>query len=238
MPEITSRARGVIIIACIFVFSLAITPALSDLDLVWAGRFFTIASTNSGWPVGQEAPWRQLYQYGEVPPVIFALCALAVCAASRLGKISKKYAKPCMVIILTVLIGPGILVNGVLKECWGRPRPADIIAFGGTENYRDVWQPGGPGAGKSFTCGHCAMAFSVASGAAFYPLHPALALGSMAAGVIYGVLMSVARIAQGGHFATDALWSGAVVFVVMAALYYLVVRVPEQTASESPPMDT
>jgi lipid A 4'-phosphatase len=235
MPEITSRVRGIIIIVCIFGFSLAITPTLSDLDLTWPGRFFTRGKAYSGWTVGQEAPWRQLYQYGEVPPAIFALGAFAAYVASRFGRISKRYARPCMVVILTVLIGPGILVNGVLKEFWGRPRPADIVSFDGTQYYREVWQPGGPGAGKSFTCGHCAMAFSTASGVAFYPLHPALAIASMTAGVVYGVLMSVARIAQGGHFPTDALWSGAVVFIVMAALYYLVLRVPDQSSSESPP---
>jgi lipid A 4'-phosphatase len=238
MSNISPRVRGVLIIFSILLFSLAITPALSDLDLFLAGKFFTVGDANSGWIVGREAPWRQLYQYGELPPVIFALCALAGYAASRFGKISEKYAKPCMVVILTAVIGPGILVNCVLKEYWGRPRPADIVAFDGKSNYREAWQPGGPGSGKSFTCGHCAMAFSMTSGAAFYPLHPALAVGSVVVGVSYGVIMSVARIAQGGHFATDTLWSGAIVFTVLAALYYLVLRVPEHFASKPPPKDS
>jgi lipid A 4'-phosphatase len=232
MSAIPPRVRGILIIICIFVVSLAITPALSDRDLYWAGTFFTVGETHSGWILGREAPWRQLYQYGEIPPLVFAFFALVAYAASKLGKMNEKYAKPCMVVILTVVIGPGLLVNCVLKEYWGRPRPADIVAFDGTANYREVWQPGGKGKGKSFTCGHGALAFSIASGAAFYNLHPALAIGSVVAGVSYGVLMSVARMIQGGHFATDTLWSGAIVFMVLAGLYYLVLRVPEQFISK------
>jgi lipid A 4'-phosphatase len=235
MSEISPRVRGILIIICVFMASLAITPALSNRDLFWAGKFFTVGDTNSGWILGREAPWRQFYQYGEILPLVFTFCALAAYAASKLGKINEKYAKPCMVVILTVVIGPGLLVNCVLKEYWGRPRPADIVAFDGAANYREVWQPGGQGTGKSFTCGHGALAFSMASGAAFYRLHPAFAVGSVVVGVSYGVLMSVARMTQGGHFATDTLWSATIVFIIFAGLYYIVLRVPEQFTSKPPP---
>ncbi|HMK35128.1 MAG TPA: phosphatase PAP2 family protein [Desulfomonilaceae bacterium] len=223
-----SRFRGLTIISGIFIISVAATIVLDPFDLAWTGRFFTEGGQNAGWILGRQFPWAELYRYGEIPPLLFALCALLVLVASKAGKVNPAYARPCLVVILTVAIGPGVLVNGFLKEYWGRPRPADIQAFGGNSEYRKVWQPGGPGSGKSFTCGHCAMAFSVVSGAAFYRLHPGFAAGCAAIGLSYGLIMSIGRMAQGGHFPTDALWSASIVLMVLAWLYYLVLRIPDQ----------
>jgi membrane-associated PAP2 superfamily phosphatase len=235
MQRISPRVRGLLIVMCLFGFSLAVTPALSDRDLDWTARFFIEGGPNGGWALGRQFPWGQLYTYGEIPPVMFVLCALALYMAARFGKLKAAYTRPCLVVILTVAIGPGMIVNGILKERWGRPRPVDIHEYGGASEYRKAWQPAGKGAGKSFTCGHCAMGFSVASGAAFYPLHPAAAIGSLVVGVSYGLLLGVARVAQGGHFPTDVLWSATVVFITLAVLYYIVLRVPEQVPFKPPP---
>jgi lipid A 4'-phosphatase len=123
-------------------------------------------------------------------------------------------------------------VNGLLKNYWGRPRPVEVSALGGDWEYRTVWEPGVPGRGKSFTCGHCSMAFAVGSAAAFAPYFPVAAGAALVASVGYGMVMGVARMAQGGHFPTDVLWSGILVFMIAAALYYLVFRIPE-SADES-----
>ena len=82
--------------------------------------------------------------------------------------------------------------------------------------------------GKSFPSGHGSMAYSVASAAAFYPYHPVVAVGALVGGIAFGTLTGAARMAQGGHFATDVLWSGIIVFVVIATLYYLVFRIPDR----------
>ena len=37
----------------------------------------------------------------------------------------------------------------------------------------------------------------------------------------YGILMGVARMAQGGHFPSDVLWAWGMVYLVGVALYYL-----------------
>lgn len=200
---------------------------VSGADIGLTSCFFTAGGTNGGWSLGASSPWKQLYKYGEYSVVAFALGAVVLLIVSWKGWVRRAYIKPALVVILTVIIGPGILVNGILKEYWGRPRPVDTVEFGGQQQYRRVLQPGTPGAGKSFTCGHCAMAFSVVSGAAFYPLYPTAALAAVAVGTAYGIVMGIARIAQGGHFPTDVLWSGILVCVVIVFLYYFVFRIPE-----------
>jgi len=200
-------------------------------DLGWTAAFYEPGGTNNGWIHGREKPWSLLYDYGAAVGVVLLLVSLAGYVAARLGRIRGQYSKPCLVVILTIVIGPGVLVNGVLKNYWGRPRPQDVTIFGGQWEYRPVWQPGVAGSGKSFTCGHCAAAVSVASLAAFYPYHPVAATAALAGGILYGGIMGVARIAQGGHFPTDVLWSVILVLMVTAGLYYVVFRLPEEAAS-------
>src|SRR6478672_12010674 len=43
----------------------------------------------------------------------------------------------------TLVLGPGLLVNGVLKEHWARPRPGAVVEFGGTLPFMPWWDPRG-----------------------------------------------------------------------------------------------
>jgi len=64
----------------------------------------------------------------------------------------------------------------------------------------------------------------------FYLLTPAfllyrrrrgLALGFVALGLTWGSVLGVARIAQGGHFPSDVLWSAGMTYLSGLALCYL-----------------
>jgi lipid A 4'-phosphatase len=229
------RTKGVAIICALLLIGIMCTVAMDaiDADLNWTRCFYTHGGSGGGWTHARDFPWGPLYDYGEFIGLALTAAAVSLFIASMMGKVSRKYAKPCLVVILTVVIGPGILVNGIFKNYWGRPRPAETIQFGGEWEYRKVWEPGIPGRGKSFPCGHCAMAFSLASGAAFFPLHPVAAAGALVGGVGYGIVMGVARMAQGGHFPTDVLWSGFFVLSLIAGLYYLVFRIPERSGESA-----
>lgn len=227
-PPQDSRTRGLVIIAGLFLFGVAATLVLefTGWDLAWSEKWYVSAGAHEGWAYGREQPWAWLYDYGELPGWVLVIGALILYAAARVGKARPEYQRSCLAVVLTVALGPGLIVNGILKEYWGRPRPAQVSLFGGQSEYRPVWPPGGPGHGRSFSCGHCSMAFAVSSAAAFYPMHPALSVGAFVVGTAYGTVMSVARIAQGGHFASDCLWSGIIVAMVLAGIYYLVLRIP------------
>ncbi len=221
------HTRGLIIILGLLVLGVAGTAILDETgrDLGWVSRFY---STGGGWTHGREQPWAPLYDYGEIPALIFAAAIIVLYLAVRLGKARREYARSCLVVILTVALGPGLLVNGILKPYWGRPRPADITAMGGKQEYHNVWTPAGAQGGKSFPCGHCSMGFSLASGVAFYPFHPVLSACALVGGIAYGALLGATRMVQGGHFPTDVLWAGVLIFVLIVALYYFVFRIPEQ----------
>lgn len=228
------RSRGLAIVAGLFVAGIVATMLLDrwGADLAWTGAFYRPGHSLGGWARVQ--PWLCLYDYGELPPLLLLAAALGLYVACRVGKAPRQYAKPCLVIILTIALGPGLLVNGLLKNYWGRPRPVEVSGLGGDWEYRTVWEPGIPGRGKSFTCGHCSMAFAMGSGAAFAPYFPVASGAILVASVGYGILMGVARMALGGHFPTDVLWSGILVFMIVAALYYLVLRIPESADASAP----
>ena len=231
------RLRGLVIILGLFVFGVAATAALQSTgwDLAWSDRFYLAGSAHEGWFLGRDQPWAFLYDYGEYPTWILGALALVLCVLAKLGKTPRSYLKPSLVVILTAILGPGLLVNGILKPNWGRPRPSEIAGMGGDREYRRVWEPQGPGQGRSFTCGHCAMAYAVSSVAAFYPLHPVIAVIGLTGGLAFGTVTGIARLVQGGHFPTDIVWSGVLVLMLIVALYYLVLRIPETPYQSGPP---
>ena len=46
-------------------------------------------------------------------------------------------------LIATMALAPGLLVNVVLKDHWGRPRPIDVKQFGGQYQFMAWWDPRG-----------------------------------------------------------------------------------------------
>lgn len=225
----TSKFRGLILMLGIPVLALGLTVIVNGLGLdpVVSGWFYDPGASDNGWFFGDRYPWWWLYEYGEFPGAVFSVFALIGWIASRRKSAWAQYRKPFLAVILTVVLGPGLIVNGVCKEFLGRPRPADTEIFGGNAPYRAALDPGRPGEGKSFPCGHCSMGFAFSSGVAFYPWFPAAGMTALVFGAIYGSLSSVARIVQGGHYPTDVIWAAAIVYTLILALYYFILRIPD-----------
>ena len=101
---------------------------------------------------------------------------------------------------LLLALGPGLLVNLVLKEGTGRPRPAQTREYGGAQAFRAVGEFGAPDAGHSFPTGHASMGFcSLGLFVYLWPRCNRLALAFGALGATHGLLMGVASIAQGSR---------------------------------------
>lgn len=182
---------------------------------------------NRGWYIGREQPWYWLYRYGALPGVALGVFGLIGFCLSFKKAAWQGLQRHFLLIVLTLIIGPGLLVNVAFKDHWGRPRPKQIQAFGGSWEYRSVFSPGIPGRGKSFPSGHCAMGYVFFTLVAFRKRSTVLAWVGGLGALIYGTLMGMARMAAGGHFPTDVLWSLGIVIMVITVLYYWVLRIPE-----------
>ena len=127
---------------------------------------------------------------------------------------------------LSFLLGPGLLVHVVLKEHWGRARPRDVEAFGGTLAHSAPWA-------ISDQCAtNCSFASGETSGAATtalvialiaWPRLPARTRPWAAAGLaLLPAAAGLLRLAFGAHFLSDVVFgwtlSAGVTLLVWRAL--------------------
>ena len=128
-------------------------------------------------------------------------------------------------LIVTMLLGPGLLVNAVLKDHWGRPRPVDVTEFGGDQHFVPWWDPRGDcPANCSFVSGDVStVAWTFAPAALLPPPWQAVGFGGA---FILTVFMGVVRIMAGGHFPTDAIFAGLFTYLLIWLSYGLIYRWP------------
>jgi membrane-associated PAP2 superfamily phosphatase len=199
-----------------------------DWDRRVAELFYRIGR---GWYLDKQALWVWLHAYGTIPGLVLTLAALISWLASFYLRHLEPWRRPCLVVVLTTLLAAGLLVNAVLKQYWGRPRPSQTIEFGGKWEYRPIFPPGTPGKGASFPCGHCTMGFVFLAMASFRRRSKSLAYGGVAAGIVLGGLLSAARVVQGAHFLSDTIWSLGIVGMVATALVIYLPR-PDRKKAE------
>ncbi|MDP4584428.1 MAG: phosphatase PAP2 family protein [Verrucomicrobiales bacterium] len=173
------------------------------------------------WTLGEIPFWKYLYKWGTIPAAVAAFTALTLYCLSWSLERFRLWRKVFLFIVLTAVIGPGVITNGLLKEYWGRPRPREVIGLGGRSAFEPVLTIDPSSAGLSFPCGHATMGFIFMGGYFILRRHRAgLARGFLLGGMTLGSLMGVARMVQGGHFFTDAVWAGLICYFVPMGLYY------------------
>lgn len=119
-----------------------------------------------------------------------------------------------------LIIGPGLIVNGLLKEHWGRPRPREIDIFGGEAVHQTVWVISDWCVGNcSFVSGEASLAAWLVAAALITP--KPMRLAATATTLIYAGSISLNRIAFGGHFLSDVLLAWLICGLVFAVLYRL-----------------
>lgn len=203
---------------CAAIF-LTVVLHLTDADIEVEKWFY---SPISGWFLGKENPWHFLYEYGNIPALLLSGGGLLAFVLSFFQRKLVSYRKIGIFLVTFMILGPGLLVNTVFKDHWGRPRPIDIVTFGGTETFRHAWEKGQPEQGKSFPSGHAAVGFFLFSPFFFLrKTSKGWAVFFLCLGVFYGILMGTGRMIQGGHFPTDVLWSGAFTYLTGVTLYYV-----------------
>ena len=134
-------------------------------------------------------------------------------------------------LIATLALGPGLLVNVVLKDHWGRPRPIDVAQFGGAEHFVPWWSTRGDcPANCSFVSGDVAGAmWTIAPAALAPPQWRVLAYG---AALAFTAGMAAIRVMAGAHFLSDVTFAGVFTFLVVWLLYGLIYRWPRTRLSD------
>lgn len=166
-----------------------------------------------------------LREAGRLVEWAFAIAVLAPLPLKLLLPERRMLVPPRVTLfVLGVLaLGPGLVVNGVLKEFWGRARPRDLVEFGGEATFSPVWWISDQCERNcSFVAGEAAGAFWLVALAFVAPKawRPAAAAATLA----FAALVSFTRIAMGGHFLSDVLIAWLLVLIIMIVLDRLILK--------------
>ncbi|MEM9999754.1 MAG: phosphatase PAP2 family protein [Pseudomonadota bacterium] len=123
-------------------------------------------------------------------------------------------------LLATLIIWPLIIVNGILKAYWGRPRPWQTEDFGGPFPFVEA------GTITDYCASNCSFVSGEASSAGWLALlfllfPPRLRIPAAVVLSAIGLFMAGLRMAFGAHYASDVFlgFFGAIVtFAVVAAI--------------------
>lgn len=222
-----AQGRAPLLIPVLILAFMSVLVRVLDLDLTFQRVFWSPAV---GWSLGQDPFVLFLYHYGTWPAGLAASAGLALWLASRSWARLNPAGRLGGFLAVAMVIGPGLMVNVILKGHYGRPRPRDTAEFGGSEAFRPLGEPTFGPHGKSFPSGHSAMGFFWFAPCIYlWHRYRRVALGFAALAVAHGGLMAFARMAQGAHWLSDHLWAAGALYLVFWTLHVLLVSVASQS---------
>jgi len=196
--------------------------AVPQIDLGVSALFYDPATSR----FMDDGPLLDLIRKG-IPPVLYSalLFAVLLWLGDRFvpgPRLNRPDGRQILFLVLSLALGPGLVVNGILKEWWGRARPGDIIPFGGEATFTPPWMIADQCASNcSFVSGHASMAFWVVAFALLAP-RPARPW-AVAVALLFGVAVGLARIAVGGHFLSDVVFAGIITVGVTVWLHRAII---------------
>lgn len=126
-----------------------------------------------------------------------------------------------MFLALVLITGPGLITNTLLKDNWARPRPIQIVEFGGSAKFTPVLERSGTCARNcSFVSGEASATFALGFAIAMLARRRRAAL--MAAAVAAGAVSGLIRMGEGGHFLSDVVFAGVFMALDVALMHWLV----------------
>jgi lipid A 4'-phosphatase len=182
-----------------------------ELDLVVASYFYRVP----------EGFYLQKHWYGvfvhKIVPVIVLLFILGAVIISvkklmKIKSIHPKYYLKVIYVMLVCITGPGLVVNILFKENFGRARPVQIKEFGGYAKFTPPFMITNQCNNNcSFVSGHASIGFVFCAFAFIHQGRKRIFYHALA--ITLGSLFGLGRIMQGAHFLSDVIFSGVSVYI-------------------------
>jgi len=172
------------------------------------------------------------FLYDAVPVLVvlyalFILGGLAVLCFGRRRTICGFGRKAFLYLLLAFALGPGLMVNMVLKEHVGRARPIQVVQFGGSKRFTPAFVLSDQTMlNGSFVSGHASVGFSIV--ALSLLLCRRRRRQVLAAAIASGGLVGLARMAQGKHFLSDVIFAFVFVYLVSYLLHEIMFHKDQQ----------
>ena len=189
---------------------LALTFVCITVYLVWPELDLQVAHLFYTPGVGFDAAqwqWVHLWHIS-VPWVgrgMLLLCVILL--AFGRGWMTPATRRQAQALLVGLIVGLWLVLHVGFKDNWGRARPSQISALGGTETYTSPLVPSsGCDTNCSFMSGHAGTGFVLIAVGALATTRTRrrwIAIGWTA-----GLVLGFVRMAQGGHFLGDVLFGG------------------------------
>jgi lipid A 4'-phosphatase len=215
--------NGVVLYAALVAAATGLFLLVPDIDLATSRLFY---EKGQGFVLAHWPP--AVFVSDLVPWIAWGVAAFVAVAALWLYLVERplwRLDRRALVFVTTaVALGPGLLVNTILKDHWGRARPTQIASFGGLHHFTPALLPAAECATNcSFVCGHAALGFALVAFAFLLPPGP-WRRRATAAALVFGGFIGLDRIALGRHFLSDVVFAGFLVYGTTAALYWWIVE--------------
>lgn len=185
-----------------------------QIDLWVSGLFFDAAN---GFWLRQDV-WVQAVYHGtgtlaRLSGVLLLIATVA--GLLRRSGLLYRHRRCTAFLLCALLLGPGLVVNNLFKDQWGRARPLQTRNFGGVQAFTPALLPSTAcNYNCSFVSGHAAIGFVLMAPAFFGPRRR---YRWLAAGIVAGLAIGAVRIVQGGHYLSDVLFCGSVIWFFLCA---------------------
>jgi lipid A 4'-phosphatase len=205
------------LIWAVLFFALAAFAKMPGLDLLVSARYY---SADKGFIHRNDPLVLALYDWtpliGRGLVLLAILFALAAPLIARWLQYSGRedlavrtkgpWRHMATVSVCCALLGPGLVVEGVLKNVMARPRPVQVVQFGGTDGYQGPFVRGDdPAHHRSFVSSHAAAGFALMS--LGITCGPVWRRRWFLIGLVAGGVIGMGRIMQGGHFLSDIIFA-------------------------------
>jgi lipid A 4'-phosphatase len=218
----TARTVGFVLVGLAVLTGLVFAAA-PGIDLAVAGFFHRLAVYDT-----MPRLFRAIAVFRALEPVVTML-AVAPAVVVLLVKLfwprraTIMPTRAALFLIVSLALGPGLLVNTVLKDHWGRPRPGMVTNFGGDMTFRPWWDLRGTCEGNcSFVSGETSSAVWLFAPALLVP--PPWRYVALAGVAVYATAIAVMRLLLGGHFLSDVLFAGIFTGLVIWTMHGVFLR--------------
>jgi lipid A 4'-phosphatase len=198
---------------CFFlvVFSALFFTYFANFD-IWVSQLFF---SESGFFTANETWWAQVIYVGTPwvgrAGLLFAIFVL-IRAVLTPAKVSRRHWRRAASICAISILGIGVIVNIVLKDGVGRPRPRETLSFNGQATYVPVLVLSQScGSNCSFVSGHAATGFALMSLGIFSIRRRRVFW--LVTGALMGLSIGLVRVAQGGHFLSDIVFAFLTIWI-------------------------
>lgn len=203
------------------IFSTILLVLYSQIDIQITALFY---SPENGFYLKNS--WWVTLLYNSVPlflkTIVVGVLGLYLYNKIFKARLFKVDGKITLFLLIVLIVGPGLIVNTLFKDQFGRARPLTVTQFGGDRSFTPPFVISDQcDKNCSFSSGHAAGAF-FALALAF--LSPTKREWWIALATLYGFSVGAARIAAGGHFFSDVFISYFVVLSITQLCYELIIK--------------